>query len=209
MNKDTKKKVLNIILFIVSTIIILGILLGLISWVYSFNNNYRDYEFKFSSNAISIPLGQTAAVPIVSANGGSVNIRDYTYTSSDNAIVMVNEEGKITANKVGSTVVVVKAKKSNQKELLNVNVVIKGEGIAIQDINIGINDLNLKVGDKYTVNYEIIPNGALADNLVWSTSNSGVATVDKGIITAKKTGNCIIYVKDGTINKEIKVKVTN
>lgn len=209
MREDKSKKVINVILYLLSVVVVLGILIGLIVFVYNFNDNYRKYEFKLESNAISIQLGQYGDVPIVSIDGESVNLDDYTYTATDNSIIKVTEDGKIIGNKVGTTAVVVKAKKSNQKEILNVNVVLKGEGLVLQDININVTDVSLKVGEVYTVNYEIIPNGALTNTIIWSSSNTGVATVDNGVITSKGAGNCIIYVKDGSINKEINVKVTN
>lgn len=208
MNKEKKTKILNIIKYTVSTLIVIVLLLGLYNFIYSFNNNYRDYEFKLTSNAISIPLGQSGEVPIVSIDDEIVNLDDYTYTSTDNAIVSVDEDGKITANKVGNTVVVVKAKKSNQKELLNVNVVLKGDILSIEDIKLSVTEVNLKVGEFHNVSYEIVPTGALTDNIRWSSSNTSVAVVDNGVITGKKVGDCIIYIKEGNINKEIKVKVS-
>ena len=135
------------------------------------------------------------------------SLDDYTYTATDNSIVSVDEEGKIVANKVGNTVVVVKAKKSNQKELLNVNVVLKGDILLIEDIKLSVTEISLKVGESHNVSYEIVPTGALTDNIRWSSSNTSVAVVDKGVITGKKVGNCVIYVREGNINKEIKVKV--
>lgn len=209
MNKDKKNKILSIVLYVVSTVIIIGLLVGLIDLVYSFNNNYREYEFKFTSNAVTVVLGQDVVVPIVSIDDKNVNFDDYTYTSSDNSIISVSEDGNITGNKVGTAVVVVKAKKSNQKKLLNVNVVLKGNAISIQDINLSLSDLNLKVGQTHYVSYEVVPSGALADNIIWSSSNTSVATVDKGVIIAKGAGKCTIYVNEGTINKQINVVVTN
>lgn len=208
MDKNKKKKILNIIKYTVSTLIILVLLFGLYNLIYSFNNNYRDYEFKLSSNAISIPLGQSSDIPIVSVDDENVDLDDYIYTATDNAIVSVTEDGKIIGNKIGSTVVVVKAKKSNQKELLNVSVVLKGDILTIQDINLIDTEVNLKVGEKHTINYEIIPTGALTDNIKWSSSNTSVAVVDNGIITGKKVGNCVISVKEGNISKQIQVKVS-
>lgn len=208
MDKNKKKKILDIIKYTVSTLIILVLLFGLYNLIYSFNNNYRDYEFKLSSNAISIPLGQSSDVPIVSVDDENVDLDDYIYTATDNAIASVTEDGKIIGNKIGSTVVVVKAKKSNQKELLNVSVVLKGDILTIQDINLIDTEVNLKVGEKHTINYEIIPTGALTDNIKWSSSNTSVAVVDNGIITGKKVGSCVISVKEGNISKQIQVKVS-
>jgi uncharacterized protein YjdB len=85
---------------------------------------------------------------------------------------------------------------------------LKGEILTVQDINLIDTEVNLKVGEKHTINYEIIPTGALTDNIKWSSSNTSVAVVDNGIITGKKVGNCVISVKEGNISKQIQVKVS-
>ena len=209
MSKDMKNKVFDIIKYTVSTLIVVGLLGVLIFYVYSFNNNYRKYEFKLSSNVVNLFLGNEGNIPILMANGDEVNFNNYSFTVTDPSVVKVSDNGIITPLRAGNTVVVVKAKNSRQKELLNISVIMVGNTASIQDIKLNDSIINLKVGDIYNVNFEVIPSGSAVDKIIWTSSNIGVASVDNGVITAKSLGTCTINIKCGDISKEIIVNITN
>ena len=209
MSKDKKNKVFEIIKYTVSTLIVVGLLGILIFYVYSFNNNYRKYEFKLSSNVVNLFLGNEGNIPILMANGDDVDFNNYSFTVTDPSVVKVSDDGKITPLRAGNTVVVVKAKNSRQKELLNISVIMVGNTASIQDIKLNDSIINLKVGDIYNVNFEVIPSGSAVDKIIWTSSNIGVASVDNGVITAKSLGTCTINIKCGDISKEIIVNITN
>ena len=84
-----------------------------------------------------------------------------------------------------------------------------GNTASIQDIKLNDSIINLKVGDIYNVNFEVIPSGSAVDKIIWTSSNIGVASVDNGVITAKSLGTCTINIKCGDISKEIIVNITN
>ena len=209
MSKDMKNKVFEIIKYTVSTLIVVGLLGILIFYVYSFNYNYRKYEFKLSSNVVNLFLGNEGNIPILMANGDDVDFNNYSFTVTDSSVVKVSDDGKITPLRAGNTVVVVKAKNSRQKELLNISVIMVGNTASIQDIKLNDSIINLKVGDIYNVNFEVIPSGSAVDKIIWTSSNIGVASVDNGVITAKSLGTCTINIKCGDISKEIIVNITN
>ena len=209
MSKDMKNKVFDIIKYTVSTLIVVGLLGVLIFYVYSFNYNYRKYEFKLSSNVVNLFLGNDGNIPILMANGDEVNFNNYSFTVTDPSVVKVSDDGKIIPLRAGNTVVVVKAKNSRQKELLNISVIMVGNTASIQDIKLNDSIINLKVGDIYNVNFEVIPSGSAVDKIIWTSSNIGVASVDNGVITAKSLGTCTINIKCGDISKEIIVNITN
>lgn len=209
MSKDKKNKVFDIIKYTVSTLIVVGLLGVLIFYVYSFNYNYRKYEFKLSSNVVNLFLGNDGNIPILMANGDEVNFNNYSFTVTDPSVVKVSKDGTITPLRAGNTVVVVKAKNSRQKELLNISVIMVGNTASIQDIKLNDSIINLKVGDIYNVNFEVIPSGSAVDKIIWTSSNIGVASVDNGVITAKSLGTCTINIKCGDISKEIIVNITN
>lgn len=209
MSKDMKNKVFDIIKYTVSTLIVVGLLGVLIFYVYSFNNNYRKYEFKLSSNVVNLFLGNDGNIPILMANGDDVDFNNYSFTVTDPSVVKVSDDGIITPLRAGNTVVVVKAKNSRQKELLNISVIMVGNTASIQDIKLNDSIINLKVGDIYNVNFEVIPSGSAVDKIIWTSSNIGVASVDNGVITAKSLGTCTINIKCGDISKEIIVNITN
>lgn len=209
MSKDKKNKVFGIIKYTVSTLIVVGLLGILIFYVYSFNNNYRKYEFKLSSNVVNLFLGNDGNIPILMANGDDVDFNNYSFTVTDPSVVKVSEDGKITSLRAGNTVVVVNAKNSRQKELLNISVIMVGNTASIQDIKLNDSIINLKVGDIYNVNFEVIPSGSAVNKIIWTSSNIDVASVDNGVITAKRLGTCTINLKCGDISKEIIVNITN
>ena len=209
MSKDMKNKVFDIIKYTVSTLIVVGLLGVLIFYVYSFNNNYRKYEFKLSSNVVNLFLGNDGNIPILMANGDDVDFNNYSFTVTDPSVVKVSKDGTITPLRAGNTVVVVKAKNSRQKELLNISVIMVGNTASMQDIKLNDSIINLKVGDIYNVNFEVIPSGSAVDKIIWTSSNIGVASVDNGVITAKSLGTCTINIKCGDISKEIIVNITN
>lgn len=209
MSKDMKNKVFDIIKYTVSTLIVVGLLGILIFYVYSFNNNYRKYEFKLSSNVVNLFLGNEGNIPILMANGDDVDFNNYSFTVTDPSVVKVSKDGTITPLRAGNTVVVVKAKNSRQKELLNISVIMVGNTASMQDIKLNDSIINLKVGDIYNVNFEVIPSGSAVDKIIWTSSNIGVASVDNGVITAKSLGTCTINIKCGDISKEIIVNITN
>ena len=209
MSKDKKNKVFDIIKYTVSTLIVVGLLGVLIFYVYSFNYNYRKYEFKLSSNVVNLFLGNEGNIPILMANGDDVDFNNYSFTVTDPSVVKVSDDGKIIPLRAGNTVVVVKAKNSRQKELLNISVIMVGNTASMQDIKLNDSIINLKVGDIYNVNFEVIPSGSAVDKIIWTSSNIGVASVDNGVITAKSLGTCTINIKCGDISKEIIVNITN
>ena len=209
MSKDKKNKVFDIIKYTVSTLIVVGLLGILIFYVYSFNYNYRKYEFKLSSNVVNLFLGNEGNIPILMANGDEVDFNNYSFTVTDTSVVKVSDDGIITPLRAGNTVVVVKAKNSRQKELLNISVIMVGNTASMQDIKLNDSIINLKVGDIYNVNFEVIPSGSAVNKIIWTSSNIGVASVDNGVITAKSLGTCTINIKCGDISKEIIVNITN
>lgn len=202
------KKIKGIILTILSVVIILGILIGLGIQIYLINYNYRKYEFKVTVNSLDILLGNESVVPISLVNEDSLNYNDFTYTSSDESIIKVDEDGKIISVNKGSAKLIVKAKKSNQQEIINVNVLLVSSSVNVEDLNVDNTNVILKVGDTHTVAVEVIPNDASINTFIWSSSNTSVASVVDGVITAKNEGICVIYVKCGDIKKEINVTVS-
>ncbi len=64
-----------------------------------------------------------------------------------------------------------------------------------QKITLSKGSLSLKEGDKANLSYQITPTYAISKNASWTSSNSSVATVEDGVVTAKKAGTAKISVK--------------
>ncbi len=64
--------------------------------------------------------------------------------------------------------------------------------------------MTLGVGEVYTMAATILPGTATDKSLTWTTSNSSVAVVSDGKITAKSTGTATITVKTAACNITVK-----
>lgn len=61
----------------------------------------------------------------------------------------------------------------------------------VDQLLLGDNQLTLRQGESFPLHYELIPYNA--DDLVeWSSSNTAVATVDKGVVQAVGAGTCTV-----------------
>ena len=85
------------------------------------------------------------------------------------------------------------------------------EDIPITSITLNKSSLSLYVGNYETLVATILPDDASDKTLIWSTSDSNVATVENGKVTAKSIGSATITVSnvDGTIKSTCDVTVLN
>ena len=77
----------------------------------------------------------------------------------------------------------------------------------VESITLSETTLEMKVGDTETITYTIYPYDADYEGVTWSTSNSSVATVSAGTITAKGLGTCTISITAGKKTETITVNV--
>ncbi len=136
--------------------------------------------------------------------------------SSSNENVAIVENGKVIAKNIGDVTITVKTENGIYKDTCVVSVIKKENSseptiIPMTSIYLNKSDLNLCVGNTETLLTTIIPNNTTDKNLVWSSSNPSVVTVENGKIVGKSVGFAIITVSnlDGTIKDICNVTVTN
>lgn len=130
------------------------------------------------------------------------------YTSTDNSIVTVDQEGNVTAgNENGNANIVVYSQYNNISKTIPVTVVTYTSNINVDNEVINLNDDNRT----HQIVYEIIPNDATNKNVTFESSDSSIATVsDTGLVTAIKNGTATITIntEDGKQSKDITVNVS-
>lgn len=125
------------------------------------------------------------------------------WSSSDEAIATVSH-GVITGVSEGTATITVALE---EDESINasktINVVNKE---IVYEIEISETSLDMVVGDIKNIDAKVYPN----TELVWSSSNNSIATVNGGKITAVSKGEATIIVStvDGSITKKITVNVS-
>ncbi len=161
--------------------------------------------------SISIPSTKTINIgsvytfkPKVTPSGSN---GFYTYESSNPKIVKVNEEtGRITALKTGTVTITVITVDGNKKDTCKVTV----KDISVSKITLNKTKVSLYIGSSATLTATISPSSASKKPVTWTSSNTKVATVNAGKVTAVGTGTCTITATaDGKSSKatiEVKAK---
>lgn len=129
-----------------------------------------------------------------------------TYKSSNKKVATVTSKGVITAKKAGTAKITVTSKKNSKKKATVTVKVVKGK---VTSIKLNQTSGTLTVGDTVALKATVKVSSGGKKNVVWSSSNTKVATVKSGKVTAVAPGTATITVKaaDGT-GKKATYKVT-
>lgn len=153
---------------------------------------------------LEVIQGHTASLrPTVQPSNATYNTPSFRSENED--IATVNEDGLITGIEPGKTWVWVEAK-DNSGKFAKCRVVVI-EPIPITGITVSDKQVVLIAGEEKKLTYTVKPTKN-TDELVWSSSNEAIATVDgNGVITAHRTGTATITVMS-TSGKTAQVEVT-
>jgi len=158
-----------------------------------------------NKSKLNIEEGNTETLIATINPSNTTDSQKLVWSSSDSTVATVDQNGKITANSAGEATITVTT--SNNKKASCVVVVTK-KPVAIESVELNKQQLVLKAGKTEELTAVINPEDTTEDKtLNWSSSNEEVATVENGIVTAKKAGETIITVS--TVNgKEATCQVT-
>ena len=131
----------------------------------------------------TMTIGETKQIT-VTFNPSEV-IEDVTWTSSDEEIATV-ENGLVTA-KANGYVTIMATTSSGIKDQTNIDIYNKAESISLDK-----KEIELYVGDTYQLKATVAPEDATYKDPSWTSSNSDVATVENGLVTAKEVGTTTI-----------------
>ena len=157
---------------------------------------------------LEVVEGETAAV-VVKITPEDATVKDVTFSSSDETVATVDENGNITAVGPGTatiTITTVDGEKTATCEVTVTPKVVPVEGIAFTKEQVSVVE-----GEKVLLYVSFTPKNASDKRVTWSSSDTGVATVDtKGNVTGVKPGTATITVKttDGGKTATCEVTVT-
>lgn len=128
------------------------------------------------------------------------------WSSSDEEIATIDENGVVSGLALGSTTIV-----ANAKDGSGVFGTIKVQVIKlIEDIQFSINEINMEIGDTLVLVPNITPDDASNEVVIWASSDETVAKVKQsGIVYALSSGTCEVTATttDGT-NKVATCSIT-
>ena len=130
-------------------------------------------------------------------------------TSNIESNVTSNVTSDITSNIASNINITSNIVKSNSNIVSNKNS-NNNKTVAVTDIKISPTSLSIEKGKTATLSATISPSNATNKSVTWSSSNTSIATVSNGKITAKKAGTTTITAKSNNGKSAIcKVTVTD
>lgn len=135
------------------------------------------------------------------------SVQEITYKSGNEKVASVNEIGRITAIKAGTTKIKVICGKIKKEFSLTVTEA-KSDKIPATDIEIGDYEEELEVDKTVTLSATVLPSDATETKITYKSSNENIATVNSsGEVKGIAEGNVTITVSAGNIRKEVPLTV--
>ena len=163
-------------------------------------------SLSFDNKNISIQKGSSLQL-IVKVNPTSLSSQKLIWSSDDSGVVTVDENGVITGIRNGVATITVTS--SNGKTATCV-VTVVSEKVPVDKITLSPSKLEIDVNEESQISAVIKPDNATDRELVWSSSDSSVVTVNnKGIVKGIKPGKVTITAKtkDGKVVSTMEVTV--
>ena len=157
-----------------------------------------------NKNSTTLVVGGTETLTATVSPSNATN-KNVTWTSSNTSVATVSN-GTITAKKAGSATITVKTQDGNKTATCSVTV--NSNTVSVTSVSLDKNSLTLDIGDNETLIATISPSNATNQNVSWTSSNTGVATVSNGIVSAISAGTATISVKTQDGNKTATCLVT-
>ena len=126
-----------------------------------------------------------------------------TYSSSNTGVATINGMGRITAVKAGVTEIRVSCGNVTEKFKLTVT-----DTETVRDLDLGDCPSEIEVGTSHILDVTVIPEAASSENILYQTSNAGIATVNEiGRVTGVREGEVTITVTCGSVRKKLSLSI--
>lgn len=146
-------------------------------------------SIRLNHSVLTVIQGHTVSLK-ADVQPSNATYTDAAFSSDDEKIAAVDEDGMITGIKPGNTWIWAKAKDNSGKYARCYVTVI--EPIPSTGITVSDKQVVLIAGETKKMVYTMKPNNT-TDDLTWSSANEAIATVDgSGIITAHRTGSTAV-----------------
>jgi len=158
-----------------------------------------------SLNKTSLTLkegeSETLTATISPSNASNKTV---SWSSNKTGIAIVDQSGKVTAVSAGSAIITASAGNVSA----TCTVTVQQNVIAVTSVALNKTSLSLNVGESETLVATVKPDNATDKTVTWVSSNTTVATVTNGIVTAKNEGIATITATAGGKSTICTVTVT-
>lgn len=162
------------------------------------NGHRAEYEVTISTPTADIELDRYA-MTLTKKDTGKLTatvypvnaaVRTVSWTSSAPAVASVSDDGTVTAKAAGSATVTATAANGQTAQC-----VVTVSPLPVSSVTLDDASVALTVGGSAPLSCEVLPADADDRSLVWSSSNTSVASVNnQGLVTALSAGTAVITV---------------
>lgn len=141
-------------------------------------------EVKLLPASKTIDIAETFDLTVVITPDNAEN-KSLTFTSSDEKIAKVDGKGTVTGVAYGEAVITAKAANGVKGEC---TVTVASSKIDVTEVVLNEKEITMVVGKEKTLTATVSPENATDKEVVWTTSDEKIATVENGKIKAVKEG---------------------
>ena len=147
-------------------------------------------SIRFLQETLALTVGQNALLEAV-IEPDNVTDKTITWTSSNTNVATVDQEGRVSAKGGGTAIVA--ATVGSQRTSCEVTV-----SVPVGTVRVIPEELTLNVEESDTLRAFVSPEDATDQTITWSSSNTGVVTVDEsGVVTAVEEGTAVVTATAG------------
>ena len=148
-------------------------------------------EVQLGREALDMYEGDTFKLTATVLPVNTTDSKDISWSSNNEAVATVSEDGTVTAKSVGTAVIT--ATSTNGKTA-SCTVTVEKKLIPITEVSLSESAVGIIEGNTHKLTATVLPeNTTDSKSISWSSNNEGVATVSEdGTITAKSVGTAVI-----------------
>lgn len=158
-------------------------------------------DIKLDPKYMVLEEGETDML-VATVTPSDADNKNVTWSSSDESIATVDQNGKVTALKKGTAIIKVTTEDGEKTAtctviVINKDVYVPGQTqVRVTKVSLNKTELKLKEGATETLIATVTPDNADDKTVTWNSDHPEVATVDaNGKVTAVRAGSCTITVK--------------
>jgi uncharacterized repeat protein (TIGR02543 family) len=172
--------------------------------VYDMTEDVPVTGVSLNKTTASLVVGKTETLTATITPSTATN-KKVTWKSDKEDVATVSG-GVVTGKKIGTATITVTTVDGNKTGTCTVTVT--NTAVSVTGVTLEPDKLNLVVGDTATLTATVAPTDATNKSVTWSSSNTIVATVANGLVTAKAAGSANITVTTADGGKEATCNVT-
>ena len=154
---------------------------------------YKVTGVTLSETTLTLDVGEsdTLTATITPSNATDQNV---TWSSDNESVATVDQNGRVTAVGTGSTTITATAADGSGKSAECSVTVKEAANVPVESVSLDKTSLGLTEGETAQLTATVEPEDASNKNVTWESSNTNVATVNNGEVTAVSAGTATITV---------------